>query len=73
MKGYTRLPKPLFQLLCRDADRGDLVGYLQGLADLLEKRGVVANDKWIQSWDGSRLAKDKANPRVELTLTPLIV
>ena len=39
----------------RDRRIGDAVGYYQGLADLLEKRGVVKDDKWIVSWDGSRL------------------
>lgn len=53
----------------READRGDAVGFYQGLADVLEHGGVVANDRWIVSWDGSRLSKDKHNPRVELTLT----
>jgi Holliday junction resolvase RusA-like endonuclease len=52
----------------RDADRGDLVGYQQGLADLLEKRGVLKNDRQIVSWDGSRLLKDATHPRVELWL-----
>jgi Holliday junction resolvase RusA-like endonuclease len=52
----------------RDANRGDLVGYMQGLADLLEKKGVVVNDKYITSWDGSRLDKDKENPRTEVEL-----
>lgn len=53
----------------RDADRGDAVGYYQGLADLLEARGVVANDRLLVSWDGSRLAVDRARPRVEIVLT----
>jgi len=53
----------------RDANRGDLVGYMQGLADLLEKRGIIANDRLIVSWDGSRLAVDRDRPRVEITLT----
>ena len=52
----------------RDADRGDLVGYMQGLADLLEKRGILKNDRQIVSWDGSRLALDRDNPRVEVLL-----
>lgn len=56
-------------LFYRDANRGDLVGYLQGLADLLEKRGVIPNDKQIAQWDGSRLRKDALNPRVEVVLT----
>ena len=54
----------------RDADRGDAVGFYQGLADVLEKAGIVENDKFIVSWDGSRLRKDAARPRVELALTP---
>lgn len=53
----------------RDANRGDLVGYMQALADLLEDGGIVADDKWIHGWDGTRLALDRQRPRVELTLT----
>ena len=52
----------------RDAKRGDAVGYYQGLADLLEKRGVITDDKYIVSWDGSRLDIDRKNPRVEVEL-----
>ena len=53
----------------RDANRGDAVGFYQGLADLLEKRGIIANDRLLVSWDGSRLDKDAKNPRVEVELT----
>ena len=56
-------------LFYRDALRGDAVGFYQGLADVLEKAGIVENDKFIVSWDGSRLRKDAARPRVELVLT----
>ena len=52
----------------RDRRIGDAVGFYQGLADLLEKRGVVADDKWIVSWDGSRLDSDRERPRVEVEL-----
>lgn len=55
-------------LFYRDALRGDAVGYYQGLADFLENRGLVLNDKLIVSWDGSRLLLDRENPRVEVTL-----
>ena len=55
----------------RDANRGDLLGYQQGLADLLQEWEILADDLWIQGWDGSRLAVDRAQPRVELELTPL--
>lgn len=53
----------------RDARRGDAIGFYQGLADLLEKRGVISDDKFFVSWDGSRLEIDRENPRVEVTLT----
>ena len=53
----------------RDRRLGDAVGYYQGLADVLEEIQVVANDKQIVTWDGSRLRVDHVNPRVELTLT----
>lgn len=52
----------------RDADRGDMIGFAQGLADFLEQRNIISNDKWIRSWDGSRLDIDRARPRVELTI-----
>lgn len=52
----------------RDANRGDAVGFYQGVADLLEKRGVLANDKQIVDWAGSELRKDTKHPRTELTL-----
>ena len=55
----------------RDARRGDAVGYYQGLADLLEKREVVANDAQIVSWNGSRLDVDRTNPRTEIVLEPV--
>jgi hypothetical protein len=58
-------------LFYRDADRGDAVGFYQGLADLLEQRGVVENDRQIRSWDGSRLLIDRTRPRVELVLEPV--
>ena len=52
----------------RDRRIGDAVGFYQGLADLLEKRGVLEDDKWIVSWDGSRLDCDRERPRVEVEL-----
>lgn len=70
---YLRLAQPLNcgAIFYRDADRGDAVGYYQGLADALEAAGVVADDKWIRQWDGSRLAKDASRPRIEVTLTAI--
>lgn len=62
-------PVNCLALFYRDAERGDAVGFYQGLADALEHIGIVANDKWIRSWDDSLLLKDAGNPRVELVLT----
>lgn len=53
----------------RDARTGDAVGYYQALADALEDAGVVADDKWIVAWDGSRLDADPKRPRIELTIS----
>lgn len=56
----------------RDANRGDLLGYQQALADVLEKAGVVKNDALIVGWplpvDGLPLRKDAARPRVVVEL-----
>lgn len=55
-------------LFYRDRLAGDAVGYFQGLADTLEEARIVENDVLVVSWDGSRLFKDAANPRIEVTL-----
>lgn len=47
---------------------GDLSNYLQALGDALERGGVVANDRLIASWDGSRRLVDADDPRVEVDL-----
>lgn len=52
----------------RDANRGDWCGYTQALGDILEMAGVIANDRLIAHWDGTRLDKDAANPRVEVQI-----
>lgn len=58
-------------LFYRAANVGDAVGYYQALADLLERSDVLANDRQIRSWDGSRLLKDAHYPRIEVTVTPI--
>jgi len=50
---------------------GDLLGYLQGLADLLAERQVIANDRYLARFDACRLVHDGSTPRVELLLSPL--
>lgn len=63
-------PYNVAAIFYRDARTGDAVGYYQALADALEAAGVVSNDRWIVSWDGSRLALDRTQPRVEVLITP---
>lgn len=47
----------------------DLLGVEQATGDILQKAGVIANDKDIISWDGSRIAGiDKDNPRTEVEI-----
>jgi len=55
-------------LFYRDANRGDAVGYYQGLADVLQEIGVVKDDVFIVSWDGSRMLKSATAPHVEVVL-----
>lgn len=64
-------PVNMAAVFYRDADRGDLVGYVQGICDLLEERGILVNDQLVQGLDGSRLAIDRDNPRTELVLEAL--
>lgn len=58
-------------LFYREARRGDSVGYVQGLYDLMQEWGIVADDKWITQGDGTRMLIDRARPRVEVTLRVL--
>jgi Holliday junction resolvase RusA-like endonuclease len=67
------VPVSVRALIYRDAERGDLVGYLQAIGDALERAGVVANDKLIGSWDGSRRLIDRKQPRVEIEIEAMQV
>ena len=51
------------------SSRADAVGLYESLGDLLQDGGILANDKLIEDWDGSRRLKDARNPRVEIFLT----
>lgn len=64
-----RTPCNVAAVFYRDANHGDATGFYQALADILEAAHVIENDRLIQTWDGSRLELDRANPRVELTIT----
>lgn len=59
-------------VICRQANIGDAVGYYQAIGDWLQAAGVVVDDKWIVSWDGSRMTKDAAAPRVEIELREVV-
>lgn len=48
--------------------RPDLTNLEEAVGDMLEKAGVISNDYWIASWDGSRKFKDWDRPRVEITI-----
>lgn len=50
----------------------DLKNLEAGLADVLELAGVVENDQQLEAWDGSRRYVDKARPRVEIVIAPLV-
>lgn len=49
--------------------RPDLSGALESVGDCLEGL-VYGDDGLIESWDGSRLFHDKANPRTEIEVVP---
>ena len=57
-------------LFYRDRESGDLDNYEKGLGDWLQHVGIIGNDRQIASWDGSRLLKDAARPRIEIEITP---
>jgi hypothetical protein len=45
----------------------DLSGALESVGDAFQ--GILwANDKQIESWDGSRVLRDTKNPRTEITV-----
>lgn len=47
----------------------DLMGLYQATADILQKAGIIKNDRDIVSMDGSRIAGiDSGNPRVEIEI-----
>ena len=64
----------------------DLVGLMQATADIISDEQKIINgkkettctwllsdDRIIKSWDGTKIAGlDKYNPRVEITITPII-
>lgn len=71
-----RLPLPpqryrVEALFYTDNDQADFGGLQQGLADALQDAGVIEDDRWFWSWDGTEQWTDPLCPRVELRITPL--
>lgn len=71
-------PVSVRALVYRDANRGDLVGYLQAIGDALQGGHgknklpcILVDDVQIKSWDGSRLRVDRDRPRVEIEILPM--
>jgi Holliday junction resolvase RusA-like endonuclease len=64
-------PMNLRAIVYRDRNIGDLGNYLKAICDVLERAGIVENDRLIMGFDGSRLLIDRENPRVEVELSPL--
>lgn len=46
-----------------------MINLEEATADILERAGIIINDRNIVSWDGSRIVGiDKQNPRVEIEI-----
>ena len=50
----------------------DLDGCMVGCGDLLQRAGIVANDKWIASWDGSRIIEWRTHNKEESTVLKIM-
>ena len=64
-------PVSVTAAIYRDRNVGDAVGYYQAVGDMLQRAGVLKDDRQIEDWDGSRRLLDPDNPRVEIFLTVL--
>jgi hypothetical protein len=49
----------------------DLDGCLVGCGDLLQRAGVLSNDRWIRSWDGSRIIEWREHGKEESTVVKI--
>ncbi len=58
---------------CKTRARGDLVGYLQSIQDILVDYGILLDDNRdiVAATDGSRVLYDKNNPRTEITISKI--
>lgn len=58
---------------CKKRYKGDLVGYLQAIQDIMVEGEVLKDDNRniVAATDGSRVYHDSAYPRTEITITKL--
>jgi Holliday junction resolvase RusA-like endonuclease len=68
----TTIPVSLRATFYRAKRTGDLGNFLKALCDVIERAGIVENDRLIVSFDGCRLAHDKVRPRVEFEVTEFV-
>ena len=52
-------------------DCPDISNLEEAVGDMMQEAGIIANDRQIEDWDGSRRFLDKSNPRVEIYITIL--
>lgn len=50
----------------------DLDGCIVGCGDLLQRAGVILNDRWIKSWDGSRIIEWRTHMKEESTVIKIM-
>lgn len=50
----------------KDARRPDINNLQAATADILQKAGIISDDKLVEHWDGSRRVIQSANPRVDI-------
>ncbi len=55
----------------KDNRRPDLNNLMAATADILEKAGIIRDDRNIVSWDGSRILGVSPNPRTEINIRAL--
>lgn len=64
-------PVSVEALFYRERNDGDSCGYYQSVGDMLQAAEIIADDRQIEDWDGSRRLKSADNPRVEIFITCL--
>lgn len=55
----------------KPGEQADKCGLDQGLYDALENAGVITDDWWFRTDDGSRIIAGDSNPRVEALITAI--